>query len=306
LKIGVAGAGAVGCVFGGSLFKAGHQVTFLARGDHFHAMKQHGLRVKGTSETYIVDESFTNDLTDLADSDVILFCVKSNDTKTVAVQLKEVLEKETLILTMQNGVDNEEVLTEIFGSHRVLSAATYVQAAISRPGIVTQQGGMRLVMGELDSHTREECSRIVQVFQQAGISTNHVSNILEKKWNKLLWNVTFNPLSAVMSVRIREILEDTYLYDIAESICSEAIKVAQNMGMTTDPKTTVERIFKNAEFAKDHQTSMLQDRLQGKKMEVESICGYIVKRGEELQVPTPTLKTIYRMLTFLDKKIQQQ
>ena len=194
------------------------------------------------------------------------------------------------------GVDNEEILCDTFGSHRVLSAATYVQAFLEAPGKV------KLLLGELDNITVNACLAVVETFQQVGINTKHVHNILEKKWKKLLWNITFNPLSAIVNAQVGQVLDDVYLNKTAACIAKEAIEVAIQIGIPIDFEQTFSQIFKNAENARTHQTSMLQDRLQGKRMEIETMCGFVAKKGAVLDVPTPTINTVYRLLKFLDQQ----
>lgn len=303
MKIGVAGAGAVGSVFGGLLSNAGYEVVFMARGEHLKAMKEFGLILEGRKETYKINKEFIAEPSGFSDVDVILFCFKSNDTRERALELKRVIKPETVIVTLQNGVDNEEVLSEIFGKERVISAASYVQAKVSSPGNVKQEGRIKLEIGELHENSYNSCANIVEMFRESKIDIKHVDNIMEHKWKKLLWNVTFNPLSATMQVRVGEILEDSNLYEIANNVCIESIRVAKKLGIPLDAEKTLTTIFDNATYAREHQTSMLQDRIQNKKMEVESMCGFIVKKGEEQNVSTPTLTTIYNMLTFINKEI---
>lgn len=306
IKISIVGAGAVGGFFGGLLQKAGHQVTFLARGKHLAAMKKNGLVIKQGDERLTVNAVFTDNLNDLSKSQLILFCVKSNDTKQLAKQLLPILNKNVKILTMQNGVDNEEVLSEIFGVDRVFSCATYIQSTIEEAGIIKQHGRVKLVIGEVDSWEREECSSIVSIFQEAGIDTKHGEKILENKWSKFLWNVTFNPLSAITKAKIGEILDDKDLRKTAESICSESIKVALELGVNLDYEKTIVNIFGNAEYARTHITSMLQDRLNGKTMEVESMCGYLVRKAEKLNMKIPTIQTLYSILNYINWKSKIQ
>src|SRR5699024_123760 len=181
-----------------------------------------------------VDGSFTSNPDTLSESELVLYCLKSHDTRQMASELVKTLSGEASIVTMQNGIDNEEILSEVFGRERILSAETYVQAGLKRPGNVRQHGNISLVLGELDSQIKTQCSSIVQMFNEAGIRTKHADNIIRKKWNKLLWNVTFNPLSSIVSTRVGEILENGYLRNLAESICLEAISVAKEMGVSIE------------------------------------------------------------------------
>ncbi|GAB3055394.1 ketopantoate reductase family protein [Virgibacillus ainsalahensis] len=302
MKIGVAGAGAVGSFFGGLLRQGGHDVTFLARGRNLETLQEQGLFIKGEKEDLHIEGKFTGDPLELAASDLVLFCVKSNDTGQMGRQLHSVLREEAHVLTLQNGVDNEEVLQEIFGSERVLSAATYVQAFMDSPGLVRQQGRVKLVMGALDSRTEKKAESMANLLFSSGIDTSYTGNILEKKWRKLLWNITFNPLSAAAEARVGEVLDSHELRHSAESICREALATAVAAGIEMDRDQAFSTIFSNAALAREHRTSMLQDRLQGKQMEVESMCGYVVKKARELGVPVPALETIYHLLIFINDR----
>ncbi|WP_180954443.1 ketopantoate reductase family protein [Bacillus sp. V5-8f] len=300
MKIGVAGAGAVGGYFGAKLANAGHSVVFLARGRHYEKMHEKGLQIKSETENFHVDGTFTDQYEDFEGVDLVLFSVKSIDTQETARKLLPYLKEDTLILTLQNGVDNEETLSEIFGKERILSAATYIQSSIKEPGVVEHIGMIpRLVIGSLESNGLNHAEKVATLFQNAGIETYQSSNIMNQKWKKLLWNVTFNPLSAVAGTQVGEILDDAGLRVTAESICKEAISVANRMENDFDVNF-YETIMEQGKIARNHKTSMLQDKLSGKQMEYESICGYIVKKGQELDVSTPVLETIYSLLKFSD------
>ncbi|WP_200416073.1 ketopantoate reductase family protein [Virgibacillus salexigens] len=301
MRIGIAGAGAVGSYFGAILHFAGHDVTFLARGKHFQAMKQAGLRMIKGEEEFLVDATFTDKINELSECELVLFCVKSNDTEAMASQLKLVLPSNCLIVTMQNGVENEQLLGTIFDHDRILSTAAYIQAAIDEPGKVTQKGRVKLVIGELHSSAKASCLEINQLFQAAGIDSVYAQSIMENKWRKLIWNVTFNPLSAILNANVGEILANEELRYTASLICQEAIDVAERLKIELKNNRTVESVLRKAERAKKHHTSMLQDRRKGKPMEVEAMCGYIVRKGLEINVPTPNIQVVYSILTYMDK-----
>ncbi|GAB3805218.1 ketopantoate reductase family protein [Virgibacillus kimchii] len=303
MKIGVVGAGAVGSFFGAMLEQAGNEVTFLARGRHLAAMKENGLTVNRENSTMNVYGNFTDELEELADSELILFCVKSHDTEQMAKELLPLISKDAKLITMQNGVDNEETLKNIFGSSRTFSCATYIQSAITEPGTVQQQGRVALVVGELVPHARDHCAGIVDIFQQAGINTKHTSNILDKKWRKFLWNITFNPLSAIANAGIGDIIDHDTLRQTAEKICREAMEVALLQGININREEMLDTIFKNAERARGHHTSMLQDRINNKQMEVESMCGYVLRKAKEYDVPAPVIETLYNILTYMNEQL---
>lgn len=301
MKIGVAGAGAVGCLFGALLHNSGHQVTFLARGTHLDEMKRNGLNVNTENGNLNIKGTFTDNPNDLSDAELILFCVKSNDTEAMAQTLFPIVNQATPIVTLQNGIYNEEILSEVFGTNRILSCATYIQASITKPGQLHQQGRIKLVVGELDESLTESCFSIVDIFQQAGVDAVRTQDIRESKWKKLLYNITFNPLSAVTKAKTGDILDDNQLRKTAEKICIEAISVAKQAGVSIDQERMISTIFNNAARARNHQTSMLQDRIRGRRMEIEAMCGVIVEKAKHLNISIPHLETLYHILGFIDK-----
>jgi 2-dehydropantoate 2-reductase len=301
MKIGVAGTGAVGGYFGALLKKAGNEVIFLARGKNLERMQAEGLTVESEVARFTVDGDFTDRYESFVDIELLLFCVKSTDTIEVAKKLRPLLKASCLIMTLQNGVDNEEILSGIFGKERIVSAATYIQAMVTDTGVVKQIGvPPQLVIGTLDCQLAEKANVISTLFNAANIITYPSSNILHIKWKKLLWNVTFNPLTALMEVKVGAIYDDEGLYQTALTICKEAIAVANAAGMEIE-EDFYETIFAQGNLAKEHQPSMLQDKMKGKALEVESICGYIVKKGREVKVDTPVMETVYHLLSFQTK-----
>jgi 2-dehydropantoate 2-reductase len=303
MKIGIAGTGAVGGFFGGLLKYYGNEVVFFARGDNLKALQENGLRIESEKGEITVDGIFSNSYQSFSEVDLLLFCVKSTATIEVATNILPYLKKDCLVLTLQNGVDNEELLADIFGVNRVLSAATYIQAMVKEPGVVKQIGvPPRLVLGALDESLVEKATCVSELFNKANIETYPTSNILIIKWKKLLWNVTFNPLTALIESSTGTILDDAGLNATAIRICKEAISVARKLGFEIE-ENFHETIIKQGQLARNHQTSMLQDKLNGKAMELESICGYIVKAGKKVNVDTPALETIYHLLSYQDKKV---
>jgi 2-dehydropantoate 2-reductase len=298
--IGVVGAGAVGGYFGALLKKAGHEVIFVARGEHFEAMKKEGLSIHSDSPFHIT-EKFTSDIKDIRDAELLLFAVKSTETIQVAQSISPFLRADAFILTLQNGLDNEEILAGLFGRERILSGAAYITSKIKSPGVIEQKGPTSLVIGGLEGVEEARINNVIALFQNAEIDCRKSDDILQKKWDKLLWNVTFNPLSAVAMVTIGEILDNKGLRTTAEQVLREALEVGSKMGVEIRQKV-VERIFPAAELARNHKTSMLQDRERGKKMETESLCGYLVHQARLLQVDTPVLNTLYHILSSFDKK----
>lgn len=300
MKIAVIGAGAVGGYVGALLKQDGNDVTFIARGKHLEKMSEEGLTVQHHSGTFTIYEHFTDNFTHIREADLLIFTVKSTETKEVCERIKPYIKKNAYILTLQNGVMNEEILGENFGSDYLLPGSAYISAKVEEPGIVTQSGNHIFFIGDLMEHQKDFIDGVIDIFQKAGIRTKYSSEIMKKKWGKSLWNVTFNPLSAVTRATVGQILDDSKLRSTSKSILREFVEVAKNNNVEIT-KEAIERVFKDAETVRSHKTSMLQDRERGKKMEVEALCGYFVKLGERSGIDVPILSAIYSILSFIDK-----
>ncbi|WP_052343569.1 ketopantoate reductase family protein [Bacillus massiliigorillae] len=302
MKFGIVGTGAVGGYFGGHLSKAGNDVLFLARGNHYEQMKKEGLKIESEKGDFVVQKSFTNDYQSFSDVDYVFICVKSIHTKEVAEALLPIIKPEAIILTLQNGVDNEEILVQYFGQERVLSVSTFIQASIAAPGVIKQSGSNpRLILGVLDQQAFHHVEKLVNLFTDAGVNAKISHEIVKIKWQKLLWNVAFNPLSAATETKVGEIMANEDLLKISQSMCQEAMTVADKLGISIENKI-YEGIYQNSNIAGQHNTSMLQDKLNKKPMEIESICGYVVRKGKEVNSPTPVLETMYQLLKFIQSK----
>lgn len=302
MKIGIVGTGAVGGYYGGHLTRAGNDVVFFARGETLSVLMEKGLTIESEVDSFHVNSTFTDDYQAFSTVDLLLFCVKSTATKEVAEKLHPILKKDCLILTLQNGVDNEEILASLYGKNRILSAAAYIQAIVKVPGFVKQIGvPPRLVIGALDESLADKVEKIASLFNAANTETLTSSHILEMKWKKLLWNITFNPLTALVESNVGVIFDDAGLYSTAKTICKEALVVARKSGFAIDENFD-EVIFAQGQYARNHKTSMLQDKQNGKVMELESICGYVVKKAKQMKVEIPVLETIYHLLNHQNKK----
>jgi 2-dehydropantoate 2-reductase len=301
LKIGVIGSGAVGGFYGAMLRKAGHEVIFLARGAHLQSMKEHGLLIHADFASFRVDGTFTDNLSNVSQADLLLFTVKSTDTRETAMALYPLLKADSMVLTLQNGVDNEEVLAEIFGKERLLSGAAYISCRVEEPGVIRQQGPYAIIMGALAKSAQDQAAAVQEMFQGAGIECRLTDSILERKWDKLLWNVTFNPLSAATRATVGEILDCDNLRATAERVLKEAVQIGTACGVEMS-QHVIDRIFPAAEQVRNHQTSMLQDRERGKRMEIESLCGFFVRKAASLGIDVPVLQTLYSLLKTIEAK----
>jgi 2-dehydropantoate 2-reductase len=300
MKVAVMGAGAVGGYLGAFLQKGGLDVTLIARGEHLQAIRENGLHVIGERGEFIVPIKATDDITQVGPVDLILFTVKSYDTREVAEQIIPYLHQDTTVITFQNGVDNEEILAEVLGEQRIMSGVAYISAKVESPGVIRQLGVDKFVIGERDGSDSVRGEFWLQQFQSCGIDSKLSPSIIATKWEKLLWNVTFNPISALTYAKAGEVTSNPNLRAVAERVLDEVVAVGRSQGIHLREKV-IQGIIPSGEVVGNHKTSMLQDREKGKRMEVESICGYLVRKGRELGVATPTIATLYDALSFVNE-----
>jgi len=182
MRIAVMGTGAVGGYFGAKLAAAGHELAFIARGRHLQALRENGLRVTSENGNLQIDKAqFTNDTATIGNVDAILFCVKSYDTEVAAEQIKQLVSDQTLILSLQNGVDNPDKLAGVFDSGQILPAVVYVGAQLSAPGLVTHANGGRIIFGQIDGGISESSKSLRQILSNAGIPLR--SALIFRKFN---------------------------------------------------------------------------------------------------------------------------
>jgi 2-dehydropantoate 2-reductase len=295
MKIAVMGAGAVGSYFGGRLAQNGEDVVFIARGTHLNALKERGLTVSSFKESFSIKVNATSDPKELGILDLILFTVKSYDTEEAASLLTSNVGENTVILTLQNGIDNFEKLERILGRGRIIWGVTYIGSRILEPGIIYHTTGGSIIMGEINGKRSERLKIISKLFENARVKVTISDNIRKDSWIKLLWNASFNPLTALTSLYVKEFLNIEGSEEIIEEIMKEVKEVARSEGIYIEDEI-ISRTIENTKKFGEVKTSMFQDIEKGKKLELDGINGIVIKLGEKNGIPTPINKTIYYLL----------
>jgi 2-dehydropantoate 2-reductase len=281
------GAGAVGGYFGARLAAAGNEVHFIARGPHLEAMRQRGLLVKDPDGDLVVRPArATEDPSKVGEVDLVLFTVKSTGTREAAVAMRPLLGPRTAVLCLQNGVENEDVLTEVVGVGRVIPGVAYVGAEVTEPGVVTHTAMGRIALGERSGEVSERVKEIAKAFEDAGIHASSSTDITTAKWRKLVWNAAFNPITALTGQTVFEALQDDDIKEMANAAMREVIAVAQALGLAVseDDVPKGENVRSQKAMSK---TSMLQDVERGRPTEIEALSGAVVRAGHRVGVPTP-------------------
>ena len=185
-RIAVYGAGGVGGYFGARLARAGADVHFLARGAHLRALREHGLRVRSVTGDFQVPASATDDPADIGPCDFVLFCVKTFDTDAAAARLGPLMGDGTAVVSLQNGVENEEKLARAVGEDHVMGGAAFIFAGIAEPGVIVHSGGpASITFGELDGRATQRARRLLAMCEQAGFQAELSASISTVLWAKL-------------------------------------------------------------------------------------------------------------------------
>jgi 2-dehydropantoate 2-reductase len=297
MRIVVAGTGGVGGYFGAKLARAGAAVTFLARGATLDAVRAHGLRVVSAIDgEFTVGADAVASLAGRPLADVVLLCVKSFDTETTVEQLRPVIGPDTGVLSLQNGVDNEDKIDALLGRGHALGGAAYVFATIEAPGVISHRHGGSIAFGELDGRLTPRAERLRAAFAAASIPAELSGAIRRVLWEKYLFICAQAGMTALTRSRtgvLRAIPEAWRMY---RTIVEEVAAVAAAAGVPLGADA-VERVMKNADaLAPEAYSSLHHDLVSGRRLELEALHGHAVRLGQRLGVSTPTVFAVYAAL----------
>ncbi len=297
MKILVMGSGGVGGYFGAKLARAGEAVTFVARGAHLETIRSQGLRIRSATEgEFVVGSPATDDPRSAGVADLVLFGVKSYDTEAAAQAIRPAVGPDTAVLSLQNGVDNEDKLGEILGPRHVLAGAAYVLATIESPGVIAHSFSGRIVFGELDGADTPRARRILEALQRAAIPAEQSSRIREVLWEKYLFITAQAGMTALTRCPIgviRAIPETRRMYRL---ILEELTAVAKAAGIDLRPETVDDILAAADKLGASFTSSLHHDLTHGRRLELEALHGHAVRLGEKLGIPTPVLFAVYAAL----------
>jgi 2-dehydropantoate 2-reductase len=302
----VMGAGAVGGYFGAKLVAGGHDVAFIARGKHLDALCRNGLRVRTPGgELLIQNALFTADPAQAGRADLILFCVKSYDTELAGEALQPVVGAKSLILSLQNGVDNPDKIAQRFGDHRTLAGVVYVGAQVIEPGVIEHSSGGRIILGRRAGGRSDAAQSAAQALAAAAIPCQISADIETALWRKLLWNAPFCAISSLTRATVEDIVESGSLSKLAAD-CMEEVRQAAQTRHIDLPVQLFSEVFAFSKTLGAFKPSMLQDLEARKPLEYEAFNGIVVKLLEAAGKDAPVNRVFYGALKYLDQKIRQE
>ena len=301
MKIAILGSGAVGGYYGARLAQSGHEVTFIARGAHLAALRERGIEIRSAALGDFVARGRAEEDTSLVGPvDLVLVAVKTYDNPTALPLLRPLLGDGTAVLTVQNGVDSPRDVAAVAGEARTLGGTTYIATALEAPGVIVQTGDhRRIVFGEAFGtlpRRSERVARIHEAFAAADIQSVPVDDGRVPIWEKFIFLAALAGFTGAARLPIGPVWSDPFTRSmfLAGSREIEAVARAEGVPVAAD---VVERIIPYVDkIPGSMRSSLLIDLQQGRRIEVESLHGTVVRRGAALGVPTPIMATLYSVL----------
>ncbi len=310
MKIAILGAGALGCAMGSCLSEDGHEVWLLNRRlDHVQAIQAGGLRVheQGSEKVISIQAACTAQemLKQAGVADLILVLVKSFHTAEAIRSAQCIVGPHTLVLSLQNGLGHEQVLTSMVGHDKVIAGKTYAGGVLLGPGeIIRGTQGKETFIGELDGRLSPRVEHVAKLFNAAGLLTYISDDIMAVMWEKLLINVATGALSGITHLTYGDLYQVPEVKACALAAVQEAIDVAKASGVqlsTSDPEQAWNKAA--AGLPADFKASMLQSLEKGSITEVDFINGSVVRAGQRCGVPTPVNHTLVACLKGIERQL---
>ena len=283
------GAGAVGGYFGGLLSRAGHDVTFVARGAHLAAMRLQGLALETPQGRWVVDRAhFVGHASEAGPCDVVLFAVKAYDIDAAAAPLRALIDGGACVVSVLNGVDHQDRLAAVLGSGSVLGGLAMVSGVIVGPGQIRYTSAMSgLRFGEADGSMSARAVAFRDACIGAGFAAELLPDIRAAQWAKFVGLATNAALTSLFRLPAGYLYHDAEIVPMATRAFAEVAALAQAEGIAL-PADIVERTLAlHQSFPKTMYASMYHDLAKGRPLELDSFSGHVVRRGRALGVATP-------------------
>lgn len=301
MRFAILGSGAVGGYYGAKLARAGHDVTFIARGAHLAAIRQHGLLIRSPMlGDFTVNAAAEEDTTRVGHVDVVILAVKTYDNATALPLIAPMLGPDSAVLTIQNGIDSPQETAAVIGEPPVIGGTTYIATALMSPGVIEQTGShRRIVFGEVFGELPRLSSRVRAIhdaLSSADIQSEAVDDGRVPIWEKFIFLVALAGFTGGARLPIGPLWSDPEIRAQFLEGCREIERVARADGVPVRADV-IERINSYVSgIPGTMRSSLLIDLSQGKRIEVEALQGSIVRRAAKAGIPVPIMSTLYALL----------
>jgi 2-dehydropantoate 2-reductase len=323
VKYVIAGAGAIGGYVGALLARQNQEVVLFARGPHYRAMKENGVRVQSAEDDFVVRPDVVDNLEKAGKADIVFLGVKAHSLPGLAPGLRPLIDSGTVFVSTQNGIpwwyfqkhggeyegtrleriDPQGVISSVIEPGRVIGSIAYFATEVSEPGVIRHIEGNRISLGEPDGSRSDRIRALADALVKAGLRAPITTRIRPEIWVKLLGNMSFNPISALTGATLAAIARDADVAILVKNMMLEAQAVANRIGI--EFPITIEQRIAGAEKVGEHKTSMLQDLEMGRPLELEALVGSVLELGSHLGIEMPHTKTVYACTKLLAETRQR-
>jgi ketopantoate reductase len=320
MKICVVGAGAIGGLMAVKLSLAGNDVTVVDQGAHLAAIRKDGLKlIWEDGSEHVAKVKAVGTAAEAGPQDLVILAVKAHFLDLIARDVDKLLETDTMIMTVQNGMpwwyfqnykgplngtqlsslDPSGLLTKHIPTARLIGCVVYPAASVTGPGVVKHVEGDRFPLGELDGSMSARAQTLHDLLVAAGFLSRVLDDIRSEIWLKAWGNLSFNPISALTHATLEDICTFKETRQLAATMMAEAQVIGAKLGVTF--RHTIEKRIEGAQSVGKHKTSMLQDVEAGRSLETEALIGAILEMGRLVEAPSPAIEAIYACVKLLNK-----
>lgn len=308
MNILIYGIGGIGGYFGGKLALTDHHITFIARGKQLKAIKENGLKIKSfLGDFHCTPSLVTEDPRKAPSPDLVIMGVKSWQLTQAAEQIAPILNENSLVLPLQNGVDNPTKLMKYIDQQHVLNGFCNLISYIESPGVLCHFAfNPTLTFGELDNTKSSRIQEIDAVFKQADIKSIIPKDIHREQWKKFMFITTISAIGGLCRVPIGDLRKSAYILKLMRNTADEILSVAQAIGVDLRP-TDIEKVFETVTQLDGQSTASTQrDLMAGKPSELGTFNGYIVKQAKKHRIPVPVNEMLYECLLPMEEQARSE
>jgi 2-dehydropantoate 2-reductase len=305
--IAIIGSGAVGGYYGARLIQHGHRVHMLSASDCDH-IRKFGMTIESRDGDFSLRPDQVNvydDPRQMPKADLVVVTLKTTANHRFSELVGPVVKDGSLILTLQNGLGNEELLGSLFGSSRILGGNAFVCINRIGPGKISHTDHGMIRIGEPAGGTSERAQKIADLFSQSGVPCSVLENLTFGKWDKLVWNIPFNGLGAALDLTTDKLIGCKAGLSLVRKLMFEVIAACRPLGVDINLSAPEEKI-RYTQTMGAYKSSMQIDRQMGRPMEVEAIFGNPLRHARKESVPTPCLGILYETLCAIDESIPKK
>jgi len=304
MKIAIIGSGALGLYYGAMLQRAGQDVHYLMRRD-YEAAGRCGLEIRSARGDFRLPKVQAHrDSESIGAADLVLVGLKTFSNALMVELCRPVIGEHTAILSLQNGLGNEELLAEAFGPEKVLGGVAFLCSNRGEPGVVLHLGEGAIRLGEYQGPLRERTKQIAGIFKDAGVPCEAVSDLRRTRWEKLVWNIPFNGLCALTGKTVTELLRHSPTRRLVQDIMAEVIAAFNALGPQSPMESEgfIDKMIRASEQMVDYRPSMMIDRQEGRPLELEAIYGIPLQKAQEAGADMIRVRMLHSLLELGELK----